>query len=65
MVKTVKIVNAERMFPKYEEYPNISITGSLMGMKKIYGWDNKYVVRIGSYYYNLRGHPLAKKVLYM
>jgi len=60
MAQTMKIENAKRRFPKYEEYPSISVTGSLRGMKNRFGWDNRYTVRIGSYYYNLRGYPGAK-----
>ena len=61
MVQTIKIKDAEYYFPSYDDYPNISKTGSLTGMKKIYGWDTKYVVRIGSYYYYLKSHPNADK----
>lgn len=61
MVTTIKVKEAERYFPNYDDYPNISVSGSLTGMKNIYGWDTKYVFRIGSYYYNLRGHPNIKQ----
>lgn len=60
MAKTLRINEALRIFPHYDDYPNIDITGSLTGMKRIYGWDTKYVVGIGKYYYNLKAHPNAK-----
>lgn len=62
MAKTVRIKDAEVLFPNYEEYPSISVTGSLLGMKKLYGWNTKFVVRIGGYYYNLSGHPYRDKI---
>lgn len=57
MVKTITLVEADEWFGDFDEYPNFSATGSVMGMKQKYGWDTKNTFRIGSYYYNLRGHP--------
>jgi hypothetical protein len=62
MVVTVRLKDAESMFPKYDDYPNISVTGSLIGMRDIYGWNLYYVVRIGGYYYYLKGHPDVDKI---
>lgn len=34
------------------KYCSTSVTGSLIGMKKLYGWDQaSEIVRSGSYYY--------------
>ncbi len=33
------------------KYPNIHKSGSIMGMRRLYGW--KYIVRCGNYYYNV------------
>ena len=54
---------AAKSFPGYEEYPNIDITGSLRGMASQYGWNNKYTIKVGKYYYNLEGHPNASMLL--
>jgi hypothetical protein len=62
MVVTVRLKDAESIFPKYDDYPSISVTGSLIGMRDIYGWNLYYVVRIGGYYYNLKGHPNVDKI---
>lgn len=59
MAKYMSIRSAELMFPGYEDYPNISSTGSLIGMKSMYGWNTKRVLQIGSYYYLLENHPNA------
>lgn len=56
-VKCLSSEDAERDFPGYDGYPNISKSGSLTGMKQQYGWDTSYVVQIGNYYYNLKSHP--------
>jgi len=48
---------ANRDFPGFDNYPNISVTGSLIGMKTHYGWDTSKVIKVGSYYYNIKGHP--------
>lgn len=63
MGKTVRIAEAEKLFPGYDEYPNISVTGSLRGMRDKYGVNLKYYVRIGGYYYNLRGYPNIEALL--
>lgn len=31
---------------------NISVTGSLKGMRKNFGWENDVIVRSDNYYYN-------------
>jgi hypothetical protein len=35
--------------------PSFSASGSLTGMRKIYGWDKAYPVRVGSWIYNCAG----------
>jgi len=65
MVKYIKIKEAERHIPNYEDYPNIHISGSLRGMRDIYNWDLKKVIQIGSYYYYMKGHPLFEDDTYM
>lgn len=53
--------DARRIFgDDFNNYPSIHVSGSLIGMKKIYGWDLKKVIRVGQYYYHLRGHPYFK-----
>ncbi len=52
----MKVKDAEREFPNYQQYPSIQVSGSLTGMKQKYGWNNKYVIKIGGYYYNLQHH---------
>jgi len=49
--------DANNMYPGYNEYPNIHQSGSLTGMKKLYGWDTTYLYQIDGYIYNLKGHP--------
>jgi len=56
-MRYIKISEAEKKFPGYKNYPSIHYSGSLIGMRDIYGWDLKKVIRVGSYYYHLRGHP--------
>lgn len=35
-----------------KNYSSISITGSIKGMKKLYGWNKaKEIIKSGSYYY--------------
>jgi len=63
MVKTVRIKDAEKLLPNYEDYPNISVTGSLRGMRDQYGMILKYYVRIGGYYYYLRSYPNIDEIL--
>lgn len=34
------------------KYSSISVSGSLLGMKKLYGWDKaREIIKSGSYYY--------------
>lgn len=63
-VQYIKVGDAEREFPGYEDYPNIFKNGSLLGMKK-HGWglDNKCIVQIGNFYYNLKNHPNMKSAV--
>ena len=63
MVKTIREKDANQIVPGYDNYPNISVTGSLRGMRDIYGWNLKVVVRIAGYYYHLRGYPNIEKIL--
>jgi hypothetical protein len=63
MVKTIRLKDADSIVPGYDDYPNISVTGSLLGMRDIYGWNLKLVVRIGGYYYHFRGYPNIEKIL--
>lgn len=65
MAKYMSVSSANLMFPGYEDYPNISSTESLIGMKKNYGWNIKRVLQIGSYYYLLEEHPNADKYFRM
>ncbi len=41
---------ARRRYPGYSNRPNISATGSIAGMRKIYRWSG-LVIRVGGYYY--------------
>lgn len=63
MTKYMSKSDARRNIPFYDKCPNIHKSGSLTGMKKIYGWDTKFVIQIGSYYYNLKGYKRAHKYL--
>lgn len=60
MVLRLTIKKARMEYPKYDDYPNISKTGSLRGMYKLYGWKPYYVIQVGGYYYHLRGHPIME-----
>lgn len=53
-VKTVYIKDKERL--KLSDFPNFSVTGSIAGMKKIYGKDS-LLVRCGSWIYNVTSKP--------
>ena len=53
-VKTVYIKDKERL--KLSDFPNFSVTGSITGMKKIYGKD-ALLVRYGSWIYNVTSRP--------
>lgn len=39
------------------DFPNIDISGSVTGMKKLYWGEDAKVVRCGSYYYNVTRAP--------
>lgn len=54
MVKYVKIEDAARLYPGYKNKPNIDKTGSLIGMRNLYGWNLKNVIQVGSYYYLIK-----------
>lgn len=53
-VKTVYVKDKERL--KLSCFPNFSVTGSITGMKKIYGKD-ALLVRCGSWNYNVTNRP--------
>lgn len=49
-------VSDRAIYLKDKEYCSISITGSLKGMKKMYGWNKaKEVFRSGNYYFCVWG----------
>lgn len=53
-VKTVYIKDKQRL--RLSSFPNFSATGSITGMKKIYGED-ALLVRCGSWIYNVTSRP--------
>ncbi|WP_251316708.1 hypothetical protein [Flintibacter muris] len=53
-VKTVYVKDKQRL--KLSDFPNFSVTGSITGMKKIYGKD-ALLVRYGSWIYNVTSRP--------
>lgn len=54
-VKTLKKEQGERV--NIDQFPNFSVTGSVMGMKNLYyGLDAK-LVRCGSWIYNVTSEP--------
>lgn len=53
-VKTVYVKDKQRL--KLSDFPNFSVTGSITGMKKIYGKDALFV-RCGSWIYNVTSRP--------
>lgn len=52
-VKTIYVKDKPK---DLSEFPNFSITGSITGMKKIYGQDC-LLVKCGSWIYNVRSKP--------
>lgn len=52
--KTMKVADGERL--KLEQYPNISSTGSVKGMKKHYWGEDALCIRCGSYIYRVPEH---------
>lgn len=59
--ETLKKEDAVKLFPGYEEYPSIEVTGgSLKKMSSEQGWDNKFTIKVSKNYYNLQKHPNAK-----
>lgn len=58
MCKYIKVADAKRLVPNYNNMPSIHKTGSLIGMRDKFGWDLKNVVQIGSYYYNTSGYTV-------
>lgn len=53
-VKTVYVKDKQRL--KLSDFPNFSVTGSITGIKKIYGKD-ALLVRCGSWIYNATSRP--------
>ena len=53
-VKTVYVKDKQRL--KLSDFPNFSVTGSITGIKKIYGKD-ALLVRCGSWIYNVTSSP--------
>lgn len=53
-VKTVYVKDKQRL--KLSDFPNFSVTGSITGIKKIYGKD-ALLVRCGSWIYNVTSRP--------
>ena len=53
-VKTVYVKDKKRL--NLSSFPNFSVTGSIAGMKKIYGED-ALLVRCGSWIYNVTSRP--------
>ena len=53
-VKTVYVKDKQRL--KLSAFPNFSVTGSITGIKKIYGKD-ALLVRCGSWIYNVTSRP--------
>ena len=53
-VKTVYVKDKQRL--KLSGFPNFSVTGSITGIKKIYGKD-ALLVRCGSWIYNVTSRP--------
>lgn len=58
-VKTVYIKDKERL--KLSSFPNFSVTGSIAGMKKIYGKD-ALLVKCGSYIYNVGNSEYGRTI---
>ena len=59
MVRYISLPDLYANAPEYEQHPNIHVSGSLIGMRDLYGWDLKYVVKSGTYYYYLKHYPEA------
>ncbi len=53
-VKTVYVKDKQRL--KLSDFPNFSVTGSITGIKKIYGKD-ALLVRCGRWIYNVTSRP--------
>lgn len=53
-VKTAYVKDKQRL--KLSDFPNFSVTGSITGIKKIYGKD-ALLVRCGSWIYNVTSRP--------
>ena len=54
-VKTLCIKDKERC--RLSDYPNFSVTGSIIGMKKKYYGMDALLVRCGSWIYNVSSNP--------
>ena len=46
-----------KFYDKVMNFPNFSITGSIIGMKKLYYGKNALLVRCGKYIYNVTIEP--------
>lgn len=53
-VKGMTIEQGKRV--KIDRFPTFHITGSIRGMKRLYGYDC-LLVRVGSYIYNVTAEP--------
>ena len=58
-IKTAYIKDKERL--KLSSFPNFSVTGSIAGMKKIYGKD-ALLVKCGSYIYNVGNSEYGRTI---
>jgi hypothetical protein len=50
-IKRMKVAQGKLL--GIQNHPNISITGSVRGMRNLYWGDAALIVRCGSYYYNV------------
>lgn len=53
--KTLSVADGERF--SIDNFPNISASGSVMGMKNLYWGINALCVRCGGYIYNVTSMP--------
>jgi len=54
-IKYIKVRKGEAM--GIDECPNIDISGSVKGMKKLFWGERALVVRCGSYYFKVNDKP--------
>lgn len=64
MAKYYSEAEAKRRFGSdyADKYPSIDVSGSLIGMRNKFGWDLSKVIRVGKWYYHMRGHPYFSEV---